>query len=162
ATPWRAAACETASMSTGYGSRLRSRRPVGGPSTSTNGFSSARSRRSGICWRAWLKPQGNEASPGTGAARQSSGRSGGSASARAGAGDAAAPAAAAGGPAGPAEGGGGGARPPFVEAIGHRDGLAVLRDCDVLEARGSGCRGHCRQVVVAVALGRVHVQVAPQ
>ena len=52
--------------------------------------------------------------------------------------------------------------PPLVQAVGHRQRLAVIRDGDVLEAARARGRSHRRDVLLAVGLGRVHVQVAAQ
>ena len=55
-----------------------------------------------------------------------------------------------------------GERPSLVEPIGHRQRLTVVRDGDVLETRVA-CRGcHRPQPVLAVAFGRVRVQIAAQ
>ncbi len=57
------------------GSRLRIRRPVGWPRTSTHGHSSARRRRSVICAGSWLNAECTEATTMSSWARQSSARS---------------------------------------------------------------------------------------
>ncbi len=55
ASPCRETESITALMSNLSGSRLRRRRPVGWPSTSTHGHSMARNRRSVICWESCEK-----------------------------------------------------------------------------------------------------------
>ena len=53
-------------------------------------------------------------------------------------------------------------RARLVEAVGHRQRLAVIGDRDVLEAEPVRRCGHRLEVVLAVRRGRVHVQVAAQ
>ena len=53
-------------------------------------------------------------------------------------------------------------RAALVEAVGHRQRLAVVGDRDVLVAEPVGGRGHRLERLAAVGLGRVHVQVAAQ
>lgn len=53
-------------------------------------------------------------------------------------------------------------RPPFVEPVRHGERLAVIGDRHVVEARGAGAGGHLADAVLAVAFGRVQVQVAMQ
>ena len=50
----------------------------------------------------------------------------------------------------------------FVEPVGHRQRLAVIGDRDVFEAGVARREHHRLEVVLAVGLGRVHVQVAAQ
>ena len=51
---------------------------------------------------------------------------------------------------------------PLIQSVGHRQRLAVIGDGDVPMAHGVRRRGHRLEVVAAVGLGRVHVQVAAQ
>ena len=53
-------------------------------------------------------------------------------------------------------------RARLVEAVGHRQRLAVVGDGDVLEPRAAAAAGHLLERVAAVGLGRVHVQVAAE
>ena len=53
-------------------------------------------------------------------------------------------------------------RPSLVEAVGHRERLAVIGDGDVLAAEAMRGLRHRRQVVAAISLRRVHVQIATQ
>ena len=53
-------------------------------------------------------------------------------------------------------------RAALVEAVGHRQRLAVVGDGDVLMAEAVRRGGHRLEVVPAVGGGRVHVQVAAQ
>ena len=55
-----------------------------------------------------------------------------------------------------------GQRAGFVEPVGHRQRLAVIGDGDVLESGVARREHHRLEVVLAVRLGRVHVQVAAQ
>ena len=53
-------------------------------------------------------------------------------------------------------------RADLVEAVGHREGLAVIGDRDVLEPGGPGRQRHRLGVGAAVGRGGVHVQVAAE
>ena len=50
----------------------------------------------------------------------------------------------------------------FVEAVGHRQRLAVIGDGDVAVARGARRAGHRLDVGAPVGRGRVHVEIAAQ
>ncbi len=53
-------------------------------------------------------------------------------------------------------------RAPFVEAVGHRERLAVIGDRDVLESGVARGGRHRADVILAVGFRRVHVQIAAQ
>ena len=53
-------------------------------------------------------------------------------------------------------------RPRLVEAVGHRERLAVIGDGDVLEPGVARRARHRLGVGAAVGRGRVHVEVAAQ
>ena len=137
-------------MSTAYGSRCRSRRPVGWPRMSTWGFSIARSRRSVICWRSWLNAECTEATTRSSAARQSSARSSEPSGQDVALDAGEQPDAHAFGVE-RADARGVRQRAPLVEAVGHRQRLAVVGDRDVLEPRlaapppPSSARRPCRR-----------------
>ena len=148
-------------MSNRYGSRLRIMRPVGWPITSTHGQAIARSSRSVICASSWLNAEWTEAMTMSSCARQSSARSiapsgadvaldarqhGDAVEARVELAD----------------------RPRvleragLVEAVGHREGAAVIGDGDVLEPGRPRRQRHRLGVGAAVGRRGVHVQVAAE
>ena len=53
-------------------------------------------------------------------------------------------------------------RAPFVEAVGHRQRLAVIGDGDVAMSQAMRGGGHGLEIVAAIGRRRVHVEVATE